>query len=43
MIDETILHYKIIKKLSEACLLKCSGRQGGLARRSILLNTKGKI
>ena len=35
MIDETILHYKILKKTGEACLHLNYGRQGGPVRRSL--------
>jgi len=36
MIGETILHYKIIEKLGEACLHLSFGRQGGFTLRSTL-------
>jgi len=36
MIGETILHYKILEKLGEACLRLSYGGQGGLALRSLL-------
>ncbi len=35
MIGETILQYKIIEKLGEACLHLSSGRQGGPVLRSL--------
>ena len=35
MIDETILHYKILKKIGEACLHLNYGWLGGPFRRSL--------